>query len=407
MRDITTLSLTTAAHADTVESLTDAGSLDLTIDQNEAKQGKDAVADANSFVLLMAQVIANNLQDAVSDEVEEPTNQDTQITLDEKMVADESTVTTKASKELPETDLNENVALTWINSDSYIPPQTTPEAIASEADTTAESRLDAAIKLQAKAITTNPAAVLEESSTLGAEDLIQPLVAEYTNQSSDKMPQGVTPTATNEVNENSTENSTLDLQTISALTGIKVKPTVTTTNVFNPKEPIEQPLAVEDASNTTPLMHSNTREAQNPVATPTVSVPVHLSSPQWADQFSDRIIWLSQQGIKSAQIKIHPEDLGPLEINIKVVKDSAAITINSHSAHVTNIIDQSIPRLRDMMASQGLNLSEVHVGSDDNARQSPQQNNNSESGIVNNIEDEVLLTPIATKQSKGLIDYFA
>ncbi len=46
-----------------------------------------------------------------------------------------------------------------------------------------------------------------------------------------------------------------------------------------------------------------------------------------------------------------------MEISVKMVKDSAVVTINSHSAQVRDSVDQAIPRLRDMMAEQGVNFS--------------------------------------------------
>ncbi|WBV67690.1 flagellar hook-length control protein FliK [Legionella pneumophila] len=53
--------------------------------------------------------------------------------------------------------------------------------------------------------------------------------------------------------------------------------------------------------------------------------------------------------------------MGPLEINVKVVKDNASVNISTHSVYVKEIVDQAIPRLREMMAQQGINLSEVHM----------------------------------------------
>ncbi|MBL7478919.1 flagellar hook-length control protein FliK [Legionella bononiensis] len=139
-----------------------------------------------------------------------------------------------------------------------------------------------------------------------------------------------------------------------------------------------------------------------------IDISLPLSNAQWADKFSEHIIWLGHHGVKSAVIKLNPEDLGPLEISVKVVKDSASVNITSHSNHVRDIVDQALPRLRELMADQGLDLAEVTVGMDGNSHQSEQNPN----GFVKEetrqeIEEGALITPLKKQSSKGIIDYFA
>lgn len=135
---------------------------------------------------------------------------------------------------------------------------------------------------------------------------------------------------------------------------------------------------------------------------------IEIDKPEWSKQFSDHIIWLGQQEVKSAIIKINPEDLGPLEICIKVKNDSASVNIVTHTHQIRDIIDQSLPKLQAMMAEQGLNLSEVHIDSDASAHQSPQQNSGHQDEAVLALEDETGITPVKNKKVlKGLVDYFA
>lgn len=141
----------------------------------------------------------------------------------------------------------------------------------------------------------------------------------------------------------------------------------------------------------------------------TLDIPVPLSDAQWADKFSEHIVWLGHQGIKSAIIKINPEDLGPLEISVKVVKESASVNITSHSGHVRDIVDQALPRLREMMAEQGLDLTEVtyETGTSTDSRQSDHQNNDTKNEMMFDVEEGTLVTSLTKSPPKGLIDYFA
>ncbi|CAM2838094.1 flagellar hook-length control protein FliK [Legionella steigerwaltii] len=143
--------------------------------------------------------------------------------------------------------------------------------------------------------------------------------------------------------------------------------------------------------------------------TQSLVIPIEVNTPEWSKQFSEHIIWLGQQqGVKSAVIKLNPEDLGPLEINIKVMNDSASVNIITNNHHIRDIIDQSLPRLQAMMAEQGLNLSEVQIDSDANPRQFSQQNNSGQEQLTHTFEDEIGVTPLKNKgRVKGLVDYFA
>lgn len=138
-----------------------------------------------------------------------------------------------------------------------------------------------------------------------------------------------------------------------------------------------------------------------------LSIPIHVKSSQWSDQLSEHIVWLGHQEVKSALIKIHPEELGPLEINVKVVKDNASVNISTHSAYVRELVDQAVPRLREMMAQQGINLSEVHIGPDTDSRQNSQQNNDVEMELIQAAEDKNQVTSLTKRPLKGLVDYFA
>ncbi|WP_019216723.1 flagellar hook-length control protein FliK [Legionella tunisiensis] len=112
--------------------------------------------------------------------------------------------------------------------------------------------------------------------------------------------------------------------------------------------------------------------------------------------------------IKSATIKLNPPELGPLEVSIKVVKEAATVNITTHSVSVRDLIEQALPRLRDMMAEQGINLSQVNIESNSNHRQqSPQYDEKIRFDHDINDEQVLATTPLTGRIKKSLIDYFA
>lgn len=138
------------------------------------------------------------------------------------------------------------------------------------------------------------------------------------------------------------------------------------------------------------------------------TISTDVDHPQWPTQFYDQVLWLGQQGIKSAIIKLHPEDLGPLEISISVVNDVASLTITSHSQQVRELIDQSLPKLHEMMIEQGINLSEVTIDSSAEDRHFEQKHYHYSENLIDLDEQNNTLTPIKNRTAKqGIIDFFA
>lgn len=383
--------------------------VELSLDGQEGDD--DQNLDLGSFVMLMAQVLANSqlLTDSNATTTEPEATVATTTT--EDTANNSINLLTAQSNTAEETslDLDNNIAMTWINSESYTPPQINTDA-SELSDTVEIEQLEPAPELIPKAIAkaiglfTDPnqlgldADLQTMQPNLGAQELG---VLNLKNIPLDSSQPEVSATNTqlNAIMSSPMSNTDPAMANIlvnaSNLTAdTKIKPDSSTENNVN---------LVQSAFANTPFDLQATKTSAN---AQTLSIQQEVTNPQWGDKFAEHIVWMGQQGVKSALIKIHPEELGPIEINIKMVKDTATVSISSHSSHVCNIVDQSLPKLRDLMANQGLTLAEVNINSDGKSQGSPQQNNFNQ-GIANPTEDEVLLTPLNRKPTKGLIDYFA
>lgn len=106
-------------------------------------------------------------------------------------------------------------------------------------------------------------------------------------------------------------------------------------------------------------------------------------------------------------IKLNPQELGPLEVNIKLVKDVASVNITTHTTQVRDLIEQSLPRLREMMSEQGVNLSQVNIESNSHQRNPSTQTYEATTSEPENNEEPLLLTSLTPPHNKGIVDYFA
>jgi flagellar hook-length control protein FliK len=105
-----------------------------------------------------------------------------------------------------------------------------------------------------------------------------------------------------------------------------------------------------------------------------------LQNPAWGQGVADRVAWMVQGNLQTAQIKLNPANLGPMEIKLSVQDDNKTqITFVSHHAPVRDALDSAMPRLREMLESQGIDLADVNV-SDAGVQSNQQQDGGQSSG---------------------------
>lgn len=116
---------------------------------------------------------------------------------------------------------------------------------------------------------------------------------------------------------------------------------------------------LDGANGMTHLAQGSDKLNQAMPTPPSISVP--LKNSQWGDELGSRIMWMTQHDVNTANIKINPPHLGPLEVNVSMHKDQIDVTFHSHHAAVKEALDASIPKLKEMLGSSGLQLGDANV----------------------------------------------
>jgi flagellar hook-length control protein FliK len=96
-------------------------------------------------------------------------------------------------------------------------------------------------------------------------------------------------------------------------------------------------------------------------AKPELVVPNRVGTEGWSEAMAGRVNLLVNQRISAARIHINPPELGPIEVRVNVNNDQASVQFTSQSAQVRDALEQSIPRLRDMLESAGFSLADSDV----------------------------------------------
>lgn len=168
-------------------------------------------------------------------------------------------------------------------------------------------------------------------------------------------------------------------------------------------------------TNTTPAgvieSLARTIDSQTPAARSFVvqtSVPVPVGQPQWSQAVGEKVLWLAAQNVSSAEIRLDPPDLGPMQVKVSVNQDQTNVSFTSHHPIVREVLDQNLHRLRDMFAEQGLNLGSVDVSDKSFSRQ--QGEGKGQSGSGNNAEtinEEETPVAVSTIVQQRLVDHYA
>lgn len=93
-----------------------------------------------------------------------------------------------------------------------------------------------------------------------------------------------------------------------------------------------------------------------------LDTPVRDSS--WATDFNQKIVWLASNDKQAAQITLNPPQMGPIEISLNLNKDGASAMFVSQNAEVREAIETALPRLREMLASAGIELGQANVSAE-------------------------------------------
>ena len=92
-----------------------------------------------------------------------------------------------------------------------------------------------------------------------------------------------------------------------------------------------------------------------------LAAPVATNAPDFDEAIGARIGWLADQKIGHAHIRVTPNDMGPVEVRLQLDGDRVHASFTSAHADVRQALENSLPKLREMLGEQGLELTHADV----------------------------------------------
>lgn len=149
---------------------------------------------------------------------------------------------------------------------------------------------------------------------------------------------------------------------------------------------------------------------QNAAPTP-MGPPLPMSQPNWGSALVERVMWMSSQQLSRADIAVDPPELGPLQVRVNSQGEQASVVFTAQHAATRDALDQALPRLREMLNAQGIELVDVDVSdrqSDPGAEQQSAQSRGQRTLPGDNSgADSAAGGEIAIPLPSGLVDAYA
>ncbi|EIP3424514.1 flagellar hook length control protein FliK [Salmonella enterica] len=197
-------------------------------------------------------------------------------------------------------------------------------------------------------------------------------------------------------------------------TGQSLTPLVAAAAATSAKVDVDSPPAPVTHGAAMPTLSSATAQPLPVASAPVLSAP--LGSHEWQQTFSQQVMLFTRQGQQSAQLRLHPEELGQVHISLKLDDNQAQLQMVSPHSHVRAALEAALPVLRTQLAESGIQLGQSSINSESFAGQQQsssqqQQPARAQHADAFGAEDDIALAVPASLQAaargNGAVDIFA
>jgi flagellar hook-length control protein FliK len=142
-----------------------------------------------------------------------------------------------------------------------------------------------------------------------------------------------------------------------------------------------------------------------------------LGNSAWANEFSQKIVWISTQQNHSAELHLNPPDLGQLNVVLKISDNQLTAQFTSPHIAVREALENALPKLREVLADNNIMLGNTTI-SDQPPRERGEGSMNhgsgssAQHGAPYGSGDSIVTSPAAAvvvpvRRHIGMLDTFA
>lgn len=207
------------------------------------------------------------------------------------------------------------------------------------------------------------------------------------------------------------------LNTAVAATAAPTKTTLENSIILKPDNELQAALTpntvtATESTTASQIINNNTQNLQNSASN--IKQPVlasNIGSTEWQQGLGQQVIQLHQRGEQQIELHLHPAELGPLSISLKVSDNIANVQFVSAHGQVRHAVEQALPQLRDALAEQGISLGQTSVGSQQQQQTRDEQASrslaNQQVGSIDSREIDSTSQTVSNLQQPGQLSLYA
>ncbi len=147
------------------------------------------------------------------------------------------------------------------------------------------------------------------------------------------------------------------------------------------------------------------------------AVNIHKSDGQ--QQLGEKIRWMVNARNTMAEIRLDPPELGSMQVRVNVAGDAASVSFVVQSQQAKDALADAMPKLRDMLSEQGIELGDAQVRKDNssgqengqqlagNSHQGQGAGDRGENDGVDDTDGMRVIEQSISRADKGGIDFYA
>ena len=147
------------------------------------------------------------------------------------------------------------------------------------------------------------------------------------------------------------------------------------------------------------------------------AVNIHKSDGQ--QQLGEKIRWMVNARNTMAEIRLDPPELGSMQVRVNVAGDAASVSFVVQSQQAKEALADAMPKLRDMLSEQGIELGDAQVRKDNSSGQDNGQQlagdshqgqgagNRGENDGLDDTDGMRVIEQSISRADKGGIDFYA
>ncbi|TMP27087.1 hypothetical protein CWB99_16375 [Pseudoalteromonas rubra] len=143
---------------------------------------------------------------------------------------------------------------------------------------------------------------------------------------------------------------------------------------------------------------------------PAISQAINIARNDAVKALQERVNMMLNINNKEAEIRLDPPELGSMQIRIRSEGEQAQVNFVVQNQQAKEQLEQSMPKLREMLAEQGIQLGESNIQQGQGGEQQQQEASQGHGTLANNAseaQNNGQQSTTSRRQSDSAIDYYA